>query len=278
MDILTNSYQNKDHYDEVFARVNIDSLITKVNNFETFLEDAIKTDTSWHGFYQRNFRNLVNGKRILELGAGDGLNAFIMAKLGGEVTTIDISETSQQLIEVANKRLGLFVQAMTGDFQNIDFSTQSFDFIVGKAFLHHLAPAFEKIYLEKIACLLKPLGEARFFEPATNSAWIDKLRWMIPVPGRPSILDKKSFVKWKEKDPHPERDNSTKHFIEIGNCYFNNVEIVLIGSVERLCRILPSGRFNRAYRRWAHRIEPKLPNWFRYSAARSQLIIYRNPK
>lgn len=279
MDPSTNTFQNKNHYDQVFSHVSVDTLIQKVKNSRVFLKDAIETDTSWHGLYQGGFRDIIAGKQVLELGCGDGLNALIMAQLGANVTAIDISEKSQILIESANKQLSLSVTAISGDFQKMDFfNSQTFDFVLGKAFLHHLTHEVEKSYLEKVARLLKSSGEARFFEPAINSKWIDMLRWVTPVPGRPSILNRKEFIEWKKKDPHPIRDNSTKHYIQVGNLYFDYVQTIMIGSIERLCRVLPSGKFNRSYRRWAHRIEPKLPDWFRYSAARSQLIIYRSPK
>lgn len=275
---LVNITKNEIHYNETYSHIALTMIVNKVNNYQSFLDDAIQTDTSWHGLYYGNFKNCLAGKKVLELGCGDGLNAFIMAKLGAEVFAIDISEQSKRIIETVNRDLRLSVIALSGDFLDIKFDNQSFDFIVGKAFLHHLTHEQERNYLESSARLLKPTGEARFFEPAINNRFLDSLRWITPVPGRPSKLNKKEFEIWKENDPHPERDNGTKHFIEIGNCYFNHVETVMIGSIERLCRIIPTGNFNRKFRRWAHRIEPRLPNWFRYSAARSQLIIYRNPK
>ncbi len=269
---------NKEHYDDVYSHVSVDSIIAKVRNAESFLDRAIKTDTSWHGLFQGDFRHKLKGKNILELGCGDGLNAFIMAKLGGQVTAIDISEQSKVIIEKVNKEFSLPVKAVTGDFSNESFEENSFDVIVGKGFLHHLTHDQEAVYLEKVAKLLKPTGEARFFEPAMNSKLLDNLRWITPVPGRASMLNQKAFAEWKKNDPHPVRNNSTNHFITVGHQYFGLVETVMIGSLERFCRLLPSGKFNSAYRQWAHRVEPHLPRWFRFAAARSQLIIYRDPK
>lgn len=158
------------------------------------------------------------------------------------------------------------------------FQPMSFDFIIGKAFLHHLTPPLEKKYLHKVAALLRKEGEARFFEPAMNNKILDNIRWAVPVPNRPSILNKRAFQEWKDNDPHPDRDNSSRHFQQVGKLYFDEVKIVMIGSIERLCRIIPKGSFVRKFRRWAHRIELTLPNWFRYTAARSQLIVFRNPR
>lgn len=274
----SNLSTNKQHYDTRYADIDIESIVQKLEAGDTFLRDAILTDTSWHGLYYGDFRERIRGKQVLELGCGDGLNALIMAQLGAEVTAIDISEKSQYIIHAVCERTGLSVHALAGDFSLAPFPLHSFDFVIGKAFLHHLTHELEDQYLAKIVTLLKPDGEARFLEPAINSKFLDDLRWLVPVPGRPSKLNRRAFARWKESDPHPTRDNSTQHFVAVGQQYFAGVDTVMIGSIERLCRLLPAGNFQRRFRRWAHRVEPRLPGWFRHSAARSQLIIYQEPK
>jgi SAM-dependent methyltransferase len=262
----------------LYSQVKINEILSNVRNLKSFLDNATKTDTSWHGFYQGDFANRLKGKKVLELGCGDGLNCLIMAALGADVIANDISTESEKIICESASALQLNnIQAVSGNFADLPFKKHSFDFVVGKGFLHHLTHETESIYLNKVASLLKPNGEARFFEPATNSQTLDTLRWMIPVPGRPSILNRNAFAEYKKQDPHPERDNSSEHFVQFGKQFFGDVKIIHIGSIERLCRLLPQGKFNRNFRRWAHRIEVKLPKWFRHKAARSQLIIYTSP-
>jgi 2-polyprenyl-3-methyl-5-hydroxy-6-metoxy-1,4-benzoquinol methylase len=274
-----NITRNIEHYDTVYSQVTMNDIVKKVRNLESFLDDATKTDTSWHGFYQGDFANRLKGKKVLELGCGDGLNALIMAALGADVIANDISTESERLIHESATALQLNnIQAVSGNFVDLPFEKHSFDFVVGKAFLHHLTHETESIYLNKVATLLKPNGEARFFEPATNNQTLDTLRWMIPVPGRPSILNRNAFANYKKQDPHPERDNSSEHFVQVGRQFFVDIKIICIGSIERFCRLLPQGQLNRSFRRWAHRIETKLPKWFRYQVARSQLIVYTQPR
>ena len=271
--------RNEEHYDEKYKSVNVDCVVRIVKNLESFLEDAIKTDTSWHGLYQNDFAKHIVGKKVFEIGCGDGLNAIIMAKLGAEVVANDISSESGRIILQAAKTLGLNnIKPLTGDFASISMDSHQFDIVVGKAFLHHLTHEVEDQYMSKIQRILKPGGESRFFEPAVNSLWLDNLRWMIPVSGRPSSLSRKAFAAWKATDPHPIRDNSSSHYLMLGEKYFEDVSVQPIGSIERLCRLLPKGQLNRRYRRWAHRMERRLPMFFRAFAARSQSIIFRNPR
>jgi len=274
----TNIIQNKKHYNQLYGQTKVQEIVYKARNFEAFLDNAIATDTSWHGIYKGGLRDRLAGRRVLELGAGGGLNSAIMALLGAKVIAVDISDGMGIFIKELNDQLGTQIDWLTGDFNKMDFQPETFDFIIGKAFLHHLTVELEEGYLSKAATILKKDGEARFFEPAINNKTLDKIRWMVPVPGRPSILNKKAFQKWKSNDPHPERDNSSVHFQKVGRMYFDEVEIFLIGSIERFCRLIPAGKFNGQFRRWAHRMEPKLPMFFRYSAARSQLIELRKPR
>ena len=273
-----NAQKNAEHYDERYRSVNVECVVRTIRNLPQFLDDAIRTDTSWHGFYHQNFAQQIAGKKVLELGCGDGLNALIMASLGADVVANDISTESARIISEAAAILGLNnIRTACGDFAELSFEPHSFDYVVGKAFLHHLTHEQEAMYFKKIASILKPDGEARFFEPAVNSPLLDTLRWIVPLPGRPSLLSRKAFAAWKAEDPHPDRDNSSAHYLQIGKELFGEFLIEPIGSIERLCRLMPRCDFQRVYRRWAHRMEIRLPRSFRNWAARSQLIVYRHP-
>jgi len=274
-----NIKKNIEHYNQHYSNLKIETIINKINNLNGFLQDAIITDTSWHAMGLYNFYQNIRGKRILELGCGDGLNALIMASLGANVVAVDISNYSEKIIRKVCEKICLKnIHPITGDFNEIDLKLKYFDFIVGKAFLHHLTHDIERKYLRKMAVLLKNNGEARFFEPAVNSKFLDMIRFIVPVPGRPSMLNRCAFEEWKRNDPHPDRDNSSKHFLKIGGDFFEEVQITLIGTIERFNRIIRKEYLTRPFRRWAHKIEPKLPFWLRNIAARSQLIIYRRPK
>jgi len=275
--VSENIEKNRLHYERVYRNADVESIIRKVRNLAGFLDDATRTDTSWHAMYQFNFAGCLPGKRVLELGCGDGMNALVMAALGADVTGVEIAERSAELISRANAVLGLPVRVRVGDFLRMGIAERSFDYAIGKSFLHHLTHEEEDAYLAKIATLLADSGEARFFEPAVNSRALDFLRYAVPVPGRPSLLQRRAFAGWRADDPHPPRDNSTRHYMDNGKKFFRETDCVLIGSIERLHRLLPAGNFNRRFRRWAHRVETSLPFAFRYVAARSQTIIYRGP-
>ncbi len=272
--------RNKDYYNERYAALDVASVAAKVRNATDFISRATREHTSWHGLYYGGLQYRLDNIHILELGAGDGLNALLMAALGAKcVVAVEISEVAGKFIEAAARETNLSdrVEVAVGDFATMSLDPQNFDLIVGKAFLHHLTHDIEEAYLERCAALLKLDGEARFFEPAINSRILDYLRWLIPVPGRPSRLNRAAFREWQAASPEPPRDNSSSHYRSVGARYFGTVEITPIGGLERFHRFLPPGKVSQSFRRAAFRVEERIPPALHLKVARSQLIVYRQP-
>jgi 2-polyprenyl-3-methyl-5-hydroxy-6-metoxy-1,4-benzoquinol methylase len=273
--------RNKRHYDRHLRDVLPQSVVERVGDVEAFLDDATRTDTSWAALYCGGFAARLQGARVLEVGAGDGANTLVMAALGADVTCVDISDQAPPLVRAAAGTLGLAakVEAISGDFTEVPLDARRpFDFVVGKAFLHHLTHEQEAWCLQRAAAILRPGGEARFAEPAVNSGVLDACRWLIAVPGRPSSLDRDAFRGYLDTDPHPARDNSSAHYRRQGRRFFEQVEIVPIGGLERFERLLPRGRFHRPFRRAALRVERWLPYGVQLKIARAQTIVLSTPR
>lgn len=275
----SNQEKNRLHYEKLYTNFPIENILYCINNLKPFLDSAISTDLSWHALYQKNFREKLDGKRVLEMGCGDCTNAAVMAALGAEVYANDIAESSGEIIKKLNElhKFKYPIIFVEGDFLENNLLEKSFDYVVGKAFLHHLTLPIEEKFLREAARLLKSDGEARFFEPAVNSKILDTVRWYIPVKGRPSKLNQKAYNDWKEKDPHPDRPFSSKHWERAGRVFFKEVEIIPIGTLERFNKFIRRKEKNIKFRQWALKAEKKLPSVLNHSFARSQLLIYSFP-
>lgn len=274
-----NQEKNKKHYEKVYANYSIGNILHWINNLDGYLDFATRYEASWFALYQNNFRERIVGKKVLEMGCGDCNNAAVMAALGAEVYANDIASASGEIVRKLNENYAfkhpiVFVE---GDFLENNLTSQSFDFVVGKAFLHHLTIPVEKLFLKETARLLKPEGEARFFEPAVNSRILDEIRWHIPVKGRPSKFNKAAFKVWKDNDPHPDRSFNSRQFKLAGKELFEAIQIIPIGTLERFRRIIPGKKFNAHFSKWALKNENFLPSFINSLFARSQLIIYRKP-
>lgn len=274
-----NQEKNRLYYEDLYQNYSIRNILYWINNLDGFLDYALSTETSWYGLYLHNFRDKLPGKKVLEMGCGDCHNAAVMAALGAEVYANDIAGASGEIVRKLNESFNFKypIKFVDGDFLNNELPSNSFDLVVGKAFLHHLTIPVEQLFLKETARLLKLSGEARFFEPAVNNKFIDEVRWHIPVGKRPSKFRSKAFKEWKEKDPHPDRDLSSGHYNQVGLQFFKEVEIIPVGTLERFSKLLPLNKFQSKYRRWAYKNEKRLPAAINNSLARSQTIIYKMP-
>ncbi|MDT0645320.1 class I SAM-dependent methyltransferase [Zunongwangia sp. F260] len=272
-----NQDKNKAHYEKLYAGYNINNILHWLNNRDVFLELATKTETSWFALYQGDFKYKLKGKKILEMGCGDCVNAAIMAGLGAEVYANDIADASGEIVKKINENFEFDhpIKFVKGDFLKNDLPGAQFDYVIGKAFLHHLEIPLETLFLTETARLLKPDGEARFFEPAVNSKLLDEIRWHIPIGNRPSKFNTTAFLKWKENDPHPDRSFSSKHWKKAGSKLFREVEIIPVGTLERFSRLFGWGERRNRFKRWALKNEKLLPKFINLILTRSQLIIYR---
>ena len=277
---MKDSAKQRKHYNEKYKSVTPEFLAGKVNLIMQNFEEVILTYSSYYGMYYNDFSNQIVGKNILEIGCGDGINALLIAKLGAKsVLATDIASVHGESIRNAAKILKLDnLNFISGEIDSIGLKNNSYDIVIGKAVLHHLDHETEDKYLSIISRVCKEDGFARIVEGAQNSELLEFFRLLVPIGGRPSILNKNKYIKWKLTDPHPVRNNSSKHFIDIGNKYFKKVEFIPYGSIERFERLILNFPLNEKFRRLAHRLDNKLPFLLRKNFARNQLLNFYYPK
>lgn len=275
-----NQEKNRLHYEKLYSRHSIKNTLYWLENLDNYLSYTLSTETSWYALYQNNLRERLQGKKVLEMGCGDCLNAAVMAALGAEVYANDIAAASGDIVKKLNNSYDFKhpLKFVEGDFIENTLPSNNFDFVIGKAFLHHLTLPVERLFLKETARLLKKEGEARFFEPAVNNKLLDAIRWHLPTQGRPSKFRRKAFREWKENDPHPDRSFSSQHFEKAGREFFEEVEIIPVGTLERFSKLLPINKRQMVYRQWAYQAEKKLPAKLNLSLARSQAIFCTKPK
>jgi SAM-dependent methyltransferase len=104
--------------------------------------------------------HIVPGMKVLELGCGTGYFTQELAKSGGQITAIDISE---DLLNIAKRTVpGKGVEFKIENAYEMCFGDGSFDTIVGSSVLHHLE--LDKA-LKDCLRVLKPCGSFYFTEP-----------------------------------------------------------------------------------------------------------------
>jgi SAM-dependent methyltransferase len=182
--------------------------------------------------YCINLLGSLEGKRILDVGCGEGEDAVLLAKLGAIVTGFDVSPGA---IEVAKERARI-----NGVSSRVDFvcsplaaaklGTNQFDVIWFDNILHHVLDELDFV-MRKILSSAKPGATLICIEPANLNKPLRRIRFLVPVhtevtPGeRP--LEKRDFAVIENLIPGLER----RHFLFLG----------------RLIRfIIPDYRYERA--------------------------------
>ncbi len=109
----------------------------------------------------------LNGKNVLDVGAGTGRLTLRLAKLGADVTALDVSEEMLEEIKkklkrnLSHLRQGYGGQAeikmVVGDCESLQFDDESFDVVVATFLVVHLKDL--KRFFDEVYRVLKPGGK-----------------------------------------------------------------------------------------------------------------------
>lgn len=124
----------------------------------------------------------LRGKRVLDVGCGDGGNAMLMARFGARVTGIDISSRSIALCKRRAELDGIAesTRFICSPLETADLLEGSFDIIWGDGVLHHLIPELDGVMRKLVSCA-RPGALFVFSEPVCLSPLMRKLRKRLPI-------------------------------------------------------------------------------------------------
>lgn len=118
-------------------------------------------------------------RNCLVLGCGIDTQATAIAKMGGKVIGIDISEVAVEKSNAKAKVEKVTENAsfLTMNAENLEFDNGKFDVVLGTGILHHLD--LNKS-LKEISRVLKNNGKAIFVEPLGHNPFINLFRKSTP--------------------------------------------------------------------------------------------------
>lgn len=101
-----------------------------------------------------SIRDSLKGKKVLDVGCGDGVLSWMLSKNGGKVVGID---TLEEAIEFARKRCKKMknLEFVVGSAYSLPFEHKSFDYIVSSDVIEHLK------YPEKMVSEVKRVWNKR---------------------------------------------------------------------------------------------------------------------
>jgi 2-polyprenyl-3-methyl-5-hydroxy-6-metoxy-1,4-benzoquinol methylase len=136
----------------------------------------------------------LRGKRVLEIGVGNGIDAVEMASAGARYSGIDVTERHVELTRANFARSGLTAdEIVCGDFLEHEFA-EPFDVVYSFGVLHHIPQ--EREYLRRVREVLRPDGRllAGFYSRFSSFNAYMYATWRLRAPRGTSYDDWRSHV------------------------------------------------------------------------------------
>ena len=123
----------------------------------------------------------IRGKRVLDVGCGNGENSLLFARWGAEVTGIDISPGAIALAQRRAAEAGLSANTnfLVMPFEEVANAEARFDVVWSAAFLHHVLDRLEAV-VTLLHQNVTPNGRVVLMEPVRLSEVVKRVRALIP--------------------------------------------------------------------------------------------------
>jgi len=123
-----------------------------------YFDDLERTRYSIQHWQLSEFESFdIEGKEVLEIGFGQGTDHLMMARSGGIMHGIDLTEESKTITENRFSLYGYKSRLLTGDAEELPYKENTFDFVYSFGVLHH-TPHIAKA-IGEIHRVLKPGGK-----------------------------------------------------------------------------------------------------------------------
>jgi SAM-dependent methyltransferase len=116
----------------------------------------------------------LEGKRVIDVGCGDGSLARLMARFGAKVLGVECSPRQLAKARAADPEAG--AEIVEGVGQALPADDESADSVVFFNSLHHIPIAFQAKAMAEAARVLKPGGEVYVSEPLPWGAFFEAVR------------------------------------------------------------------------------------------------------
>ena len=101
----------------------------------------------------------TKGQKVLEIGVGLGADHQRFAESGADLFGIDLTNRAVDYTRRRLELFGLSSKLATGDAENLDFQSESFDYIYSWGVLHH-SPNTQRA-IDEVYRVLKPHGRSK---------------------------------------------------------------------------------------------------------------------
>jgi SAM-dependent methyltransferase len=243
---------------------------------ERFCDDYETFFTEYDCFRYQNERHLsacldalrVGGKRVLEIGPGEGADSERLIRQGGSWSGVDLTAESVDRVRTRLTLRGLpYDQLLQGSVLNLPFADETFDMVFSHGVLHHV-PDIKQAQTE-IHRVLRPGGELVIM---VYARWSLNYLVSIGLIRRTALLADYPLARTGILKPSPQGmlsahlDNAGKmglfRYLRLDEFVHHNTDgpanpYALVYDRKRVEHDFPSFRVERTYKRFMH--APPLP-------------------
>lgn len=133
--------------DEIYTKIPLEKIPWNIEEPPEILVELIKNEN-------------IKQYKIVDIGCGAGNYAIYFAKLGFDVSGIDISQKAIEIARENVKNKGVKSNFFVADvIENLSEIKETFDLAYDWEFLHHIYPDFRQKYVKNLYSLLNPEGK-----------------------------------------------------------------------------------------------------------------------
>lgn len=152
-----------------------DNWAWRVDHDNTGVERAFEGSTSPENRFILRHLGPLQGKRLLDLGCGNGESSVYFALQGASCVASDISAAMLERAAALAVKRGVAIETKLTDAMNIDYPDDSFDIVYAANVLHHADPYIALRQMRRVA---KPGGAVCFWDPIKHNPIINIYRRM----------------------------------------------------------------------------------------------------
>lgn len=171
--------RERQHFNKIAVRhrTSDNPLVMPASNIRRY--DHPSTQTVFPLEYAFALLGDIRDKTVVDLGCGEGLNTVILASLGANVVSVDISDEALQTTSerAAANGLSAKVKLVRCDAATIPIPDGDADRVLCAAILHHVDCLSTARQIHRV---LKPGGIAAFLEPLVGPTWWWKFKSRLP--------------------------------------------------------------------------------------------------
>jgi 2-polyprenyl-3-methyl-5-hydroxy-6-metoxy-1,4-benzoquinol methylase len=171
--------REREHFDQHYADEAARGIV-KLSDYDKVRYTDPPANTIFPREYYYHLLSPLRGKRVMEIAAGNGIDAALLTHNGARLSAYDLSPESIAMVRrrcAVNGTADRLTTQVTGSFDDA-FAGETFDHIVGYAALHHL-PDMDSL-AQRVHDRLEPGGTAVFAEPVLNSTLLGFARRCVP--------------------------------------------------------------------------------------------------